>query len=118
MKTRASTLSGPVRRANPLILSLDNPADVLRSAGAPGRVYWTSLRPPEQSAGDLIADVSEFEGAWLDSKRVIVQIDGRRIEHELGDSCTPDLMTEILRSHLAGDPPNRIQSGLHSAAGI
>lgn len=97
-------MAAPAVPANATILSLDSPADVARSADCLGPVYWLSTRPPARVVGALAGN---FEGAWLEEDRLVVQTPGRRSEFPISAALVPhaaSLLLPALAAHLRAEP--------------
>jgi hypothetical protein len=103
----------------PLILHLDQTEDLQLAANATGPVFWLSPKNPFASIGRLLATPSDFQGAWIENFRIIVQINGRRMVFEAGSAQEPptlDLAAGILRLALQGHRPTAIQASLQTNA--
>lgn len=101
----------------PLILHLDQPEDLHLAAKSTGPIFWLSQKSPFSRCGCLLASPADFQGAWIENFRIIVQINARRMVFEAGTAQDPpslELADRILRLALQGHRPTAIQAGLQT----
>lgn len=103
----------------PVILNLDSPEDVFLASQTHRPVYWVSSRCPLALCGSLLASTEDFQGAWVENFRIIVQLQGQTAVFEAGSGQNPptvELAARVLAQCLQGERPSAIQAGLQSAA--
>ena len=93
-------------------LELHDPSAALLSENSSKEILWTSLRPPREIAGAL---VENYQGAWIEPKRLIVRLQDEEWNYQLPDRSHTDdasLMRAVLIRHLQGHSPETIQRDL------